>query len=290
MTERPPPLRDPHLAEVAAVAPDRRHPDQEEGRRRLLHRRDDRDLRLHRLRHRRGPLLQRRLLPGERPALGHAAVVRDAGHRVRGPPAGRHHRRLPRRQDRPQARPRRVPAAHGHRHRPHRPPAHVRAGRCPGAHPARRRPRRAGPGVRRRMGRRDPDVLRARPLAQEGPLHRHHPGRLPGRAAAGQPGLPGQRAAGRLVGVAGAVPAQRRPDRRRHPHPAQARGVPGVRGAQGGGRGPQEPAARGAPQRLAQRAAGVLPAHRRDRRLRRVRHLHAVLPGRPRISPTVRSP
>ena len=58
------------------------------------------------------------------------------------------------------------------------------------------RPRRAGPRVRRRVGRRDPDVLRARPLAQEGALHRHHAGRLPGRAAAGEPGVPGQRAAG----------------------------------------------------------------------------------------------
>ena len=32
--------------------------------------------------------------PDDRPAVGHAAVVRDAGHRVRGAPAGRHHRRL----------------------------------------------------------------------------------------------------------------------------------------------------------------------------------------------------
>ena len=45
------------------------------------------------------------------------------------------------------------------------------------------------------------------PVAQEGPLHRHHPGGLPGRAAAGQLRVPGQRAAGRPVGVAGAVPA-----------------------------------------------------------------------------------
>ena len=39
-------------------------------------------------------------------------------------------------------------------------------------------------------------MLRTRPLAQEGALHRHHPGRLPGRAAAGQLRVPDQRAAG----------------------------------------------------------------------------------------------
>ena len=111
-----------------------------------------------------------------------------------------------------------------------------------------------------------------------GPLHRHPPGRFPARAAAGQPGLPGQRAAGRRMGVAGAVPAQRRPDRRRHLHPAQGRGVAGVRGAEGRRRDRQEPARGGAPQRLAQRGAGLLPADRRDRRLRRVGHLHAVVP------------
>ena len=33
------------------------------------------------------------LLPCHRPALGHPAVVRDAGHRVRRAPAGRDHRR-----------------------------------------------------------------------------------------------------------------------------------------------------------------------------------------------------
>ena len=167
----------------------------------------------------------------------------------------------------------------GVRDRADRPPAHIRAGRRLGPDPARRRPRRAGARVRRRMGRRDPDVLRARPLAKARALHRHHAGRFPGRAAPGEPGVPGQRAAGRLVGVAGAVPAERRPDRRGHPHPAQARGVPGVRGAQGRGRHLQEPAHGGAPQRLAQRAAGLLPAHRRDRGLRGVGHVHAVLPG-----------
>ena len=83
---------------------------------------------------------------------------------------------------------------------------------------------------------------------------------------------------GPTVGVAGAVPAQRGADRRRHPDPAQDRRVAGVRGAQGGRRGLEEPAAGGAARRLAQRAAGVLPAHRRDRRLRGVGHVHAVVP------------
>jgi hypothetical protein len=75
------------------------------------------------------------------------------------------------------------------------------------------------------VGRRDPHVLRTRPVAQEGSLHGHHTGRLPRRAAAGQPRLPGQRPAGRLVGVAGAVPAVGRADRRGHRDPAQGRGV-----------------------------------------------------------------
>ena len=59
-----------------------------------------------------------------------------------------------------------------------------------GRHPAGVRPRRPGPGLRRRMGRRHPDDLRTRPLAQQGQVHRHRPGRLPRRPAAGQPGLP----------------------------------------------------------------------------------------------------
>ena len=155
--------------------------------------------------------------------------------------------------------------------------ADLPAGRRVGRDPAGDRPGRAGPGVRRRVGRRDPDVLRARPLAEEGVLHRHHPGRLPGGAAAGEPRVPGQRAAGRPVGVAGAVPAVRDPDRRRHHHPAQGRGVPGVRGAQGGGRALEEPAQGGSARRLEEHPARVLPAHRRDRRLRGVGDVHAVL-------------
>ena len=51
-----------------------------------------------------------------------------------------------------------------------------------------------GLGVRRRVGRRDLDGLRARTVAVERSLHRHRAGRLPGRAAAGQPGLLVQRA------------------------------------------------------------------------------------------------
>src|SRR4051794_36224 len=81
--------------------------------------------------------------------------------------------------------------------------------------------------------------------------------------------------------MAGSVPPPRRPDRRGDPHPAQDRGVPGVRRAQGGGRALEEPVGGGAAQRLAQRAPRLLPAHRRDRRLRGVRHLRAVLPRRP---------
>ena len=142
--------------------------------------------------------------------------------------------------------------------------------------PAGARPRRPGTRVRRRVGRRDPDDLRARPLA-DGLYTGDHTGRVPGRAAAGQLRVPDQRPAGRHVGVAGAVPAVRGADRRGHLHPAQGRGVPGVRGAQGGGRPVEEPAQGGSPRRLAQHPAGVLPADRRDRRLRGVGDVHAVL-------------
>ena len=75
-----------------------------------------------------------------------------------------------------------------------------------------------------------------------------------------------------------------------HHHPAQGRGVPGVRGAQGRGRGLEEPAEGGPARRLAQHPARVLPAHRRDRGLRGVGHVHAVLPRRARSSPDRRSP
>ena len=208
------------------VAPHRGHAGEEEGRDRLLDRRHHRDLRLHRLRHRRGAVLQQRLLPGDRPArrarcssfatLGIGFAVRPLGGIIGGYLGDQIGRK---------------PVLVGSLLLMGIAtvligvPAHLPAGRRLGRDPARRRPRRAGPRVRRRVGRRDPHVLRARALAQEGPLHRHHAGRLPGRAAAGQPRLPGQRAAGRPVGVAGAVPAQRGPDRRRHPHPAQDRGV-----------------------------------------------------------------
>ena len=75
------------------------------------------------------------------------------------------------------------------------------------ADPAGRRPRHPGPRLRRRMGRRDPDDLRTRPLEGKGQVHRHRAGRLPRRPAAGQPGLPGQRAPARHLGLASAVPA-----------------------------------------------------------------------------------
>ena len=127
-------------------------------------------------------------------------------------------------------------------------------------------------------------------MAQTRSLHRHHAGRLPGRPAAGQPRLPGQRAPRRQLGVAGALPAQRDPDRRRHHHPAQGRGVPRVRGAQGRGQHREEPPDRGPAHRLAQHPARVLPARHRDRGLRGHGHLRPVVPGergarRPRHQP-----
>ena len=79
----------------------------------------------------------------------------------------------------------------------HRPAAHLRRGGHLGADPAGHRAHHPGRGVRRRMGRGDPDELRARPVATKGQVHRHGAGRLPGGSAAGQPGVFGQRASGR---------------------------------------------------------------------------------------------
>ena len=62
-----------------------------------------------------------------------------------------------------------------------RPAAHLQPGRPAGAGAAGVRPHRPGPGLRRRMGRRHPDELRARAVEVQGQVHRHRPGRLPGR-------------------------------------------------------------------------------------------------------------
>ena len=75
-----------------------------------------------------------------------------------------------------------------------RPAAHLRRRRHPGPDPVGDGAHHPGHRLRRRVGRGDPDELRARPVEEEGPLHRHGAGRLPGRSAAGQPGVLGQRA------------------------------------------------------------------------------------------------
>ena len=174
-----------------------RHQGRQEGRDRLRRRGRDRDLRLHRVRHRRRAVLRPRVLPGRQPARRHPGVVRHPRCRVRRPPAGRHHRRAPRRQARPQAGAGGLADRDGSGHLRHRPAAHLRRRRHPGPDPAGDGAHHPGPRVRRRVGRGDPDELRARPVAGEGPLHRHRAGRLPGRSAAGQPGVLGQRAPAR---------------------------------------------------------------------------------------------
>ena len=161
-----------------------RHQGRQAGSDRLRRRGRHRDLRLHRVRHRRRALLRHRVLPELQPAGGHPAVVRDARRRVRRPAARRHHRRTPRRQGRPQAGAGRVADPDGPGHVRDRPAADLRGRRRAGTDPAGDRAHHSGLGVRRRVGRRHPDELRARPVEEEGPLHRHRPGGLPRRSAA----------------------------------------------------------------------------------------------------------
>ncbi len=178
-------------------------------------------------------------------------------------------------------------------------------GRPAGPGPAGVRPHRPGPGLRRRMGRRDPDELRARPVEVQGQVHRHRPGRLPRRAAAGQPRLPRQRAPRRRTGLARAVPGQHRAGRRRPDHPRPRSPSPrSSRRSRTAAPIVKSPDHRGHQDRLAQHPARHRPAHRRDRRLRRVHHLHDLLPphraarrqdpdpGRPvhRLRPSASSP
>ena len=114
-------------------------------------------------------------------------------------------------------------------------------------------------------------------MATKGQVHRHGAGRLPGGSAAGQPGVFGQRASGRRLGLAGAVPGQHLPGHRRADHPRQGARVTGVRGRQGARRHRQVPDRAGDQDRLAQHPARHRPAHRRDRRLRGVDHLHDLV-------------
>ena len=155
------------------------------------------------------------------------------------------------------------------------------AGGAPGPGTARLRPHRPGPGLRRGMGRRHPDELRARTLEGQGQVHRHRPGRLPGGPAAGQPGLPVQRQPRRRTGLARPVPGQHRAGGGRPDHPLQGPGVPGLRRGQGQRCHREVPHRRGHQDRLAQHRPGHRPPHRRDRRLRRVHHLHDFLPQQP---------
>ena len=88
------------------------------------------------------------------------------------------------------------------------------------------------------------------------------------------------------LGLARAVPGQHRPGHRRPDHPLQGPRVPGLRRGQGQRRHRQVPDHRGHQDRLAQHRARHRPSHRRDRRLRRVHHLHDLLPPDRSSSPT----
>ena len=213
--------------------PGGRHHRRAQGGDRLLGGRRDRDVRLHRVRHGRGPLLRIRVLPELEPGGGHPGGLRHSRRRVRGSTHRRHHRRSPRRPRRPQAGPRRLAHRHGPGHVRHRPAADLRVGRRSRAGPSRHRPDHPGAGLRRRVGRSHPHGVRARTVAGQGPLHRHRPGRVPRGSAARQPRLPLQRPPRRHVGLAGAVPRELAPRRRRPRHPLQGPGVAGLRGGQG---------------------------------------------------------
>ena len=119
--------------------------------------------------------------PGSSPIAGTLASFATLGVGFARPAAGRDHRRAPRRQGRPQAGAGGLADRDGPGHVRDRPAAHLRLRRHPRADPAGDGAHHSGRGVRRRMGRGDPDELRARPVATKGPLHRHGAGRLPGR-------------------------------------------------------------------------------------------------------------
>ena len=115
-------------------------------------------------------------------------------------------------------------------------------------------------------------------MAEEGPLHRDRAGRFPGRAAAGEPGLPVQRPPEQLTGLADPVPGQHPARHRRPDHPVQGAGVAGLRRGQGVRHRREVTRPRRGPLRLAQHPARHRSPDRRDRRLRRVDHLHDQLP------------
>ena len=273
------------------MAPHRRHADEEEGRDRLLDRRDDRDLRLHRLRHRRGPVLQPRLLPG-RPTRSRARCCRSRRWASASPCAR-------------SAASSAATSATGSAASP--------SSSAPCCSWASRPCSSACLPTYQQVGVWAGILLVAVRVVQGlafgaewgGAIlmcFEHAPWRKKGLyTGITQAGFP----VGLLLANLAFLVSVPLGDQWAWRVPFLLSAVlivvgilirlkieesPGVRGAQGRGRDLQEPAARGAARRLAQRAAGVLPAHRRDRGLRGVGHLHAVLPRRARSSPTARSP
>lgn len=233
-----PPIRARHVPDRHRAIPERRpaarRPATAPDRHRLRRRQRDGVVRLLRVRHRRGAGIRPRVLSARRIA------ARRQSRRVRGIRARL--RRAPARRDR--VRPRRRPlraqgvarvdaADHGRIDLRDRPAADLCAGRPVGAGRARRAAPAAGHRVRRRMGRRRTDDQRERAARAARLLRGVEPARR-GRRLRAVVGRVSRRAgaAGRHVphvGLAAAVPRERRDLRDRHLYSSPSAGKPRLR-------------------------------------------------------------
>ena len=186
---------------------------------RRLRRHHDRVLRLLHLRHRRRARVRHGVLPGARRGRRHGRGHRDVRGGVPRPAAGLGALRSSRRPARPQADADRHAGPDGGVHRGGRAAARRGEHRRRGPdHPGRAAVR-PGPRGRRRVGRRSAARGRVRPGGPARPVHHVPPARPRRGLRPDQRHVPGHRAVHEpggvpRLGLAGAVPAQRRPARR----------------------------------------------------------------------------